>query len=123
MKTAGSIFLLILLVSTQTPVGQFLKLPVLIQHYVKHQKQQSISFFDFLADHYSTDHRDADLPEDEQLPFKNIDLLTVSFTIVPWTVTTVLILSLRTDRKIIYEETWLPQQYLQQVFHPPGSEA
>jgi hypothetical protein len=70
MKKGVTIFLLVSMVSLQTPVGQLLKLPLLIEHFIKHQQQDGVSLLAYLQDHYSEDHHDADLPEDEQLPFK-----------------------------------------------------
>src|SRR5687768_13411703 len=83
MKVATAIFFLVLLVFVQTPAGQVFKLPVLISHYLKHQKMDGISLHGFLSDHYATRHKDADLPEDEQLPFKSIVLFNIGFAILP----------------------------------------
>ncbi|HET9744643.1 MAG TPA: hypothetical protein VFP97_02955, partial [Chitinophagaceae bacterium] len=69
MRTVATIFLLVLMVSIQTPIGQLFKLPLLIEHFIKHQKRNGVSLIDFLEEHYSSGHNDADLPEDEQLPF------------------------------------------------------
>src|SRR5678815_1966973 len=82
MKRAATIFCLVIMVSIQTPIGQLFKLPLLIEHYIKHQTKDDVSFLSFLADHYATDHNDADLPEDEQLPFKNITFYSIGYAIV-----------------------------------------
>lgn len=84
MKIFVTIFLLALMVSIQTPVGQLLKLPVLIEHFIKHQKKDGVSLFAFLGDHYSSVHKDANLPEHEQLPFKNITFCAIGYEIVPF---------------------------------------
>ena len=81
MRTFVTICLLVLMVSIHTPVGQLLKLPLLIEHFIKHQKQDGVSLFAFLDEHYSGVHNDAELP-DEQLPFKNIAFYTIGYTIV-----------------------------------------
>lgn len=119
MRTPVTIFLLVLMVSIQTPVGQLFKLPLLIEHLIKHQKQYGVSLFGFLQDHYSPDHNDADLPEDEQLPFKNITFYTIGYAIVPGVFKTTVFITLPADRRIIFPETYTPQQHLGSIFHPP----
>jgi hypothetical protein len=49
-----------------------MKLPLLVQHYYKHQKKQSISLTAFLQEHYQSDHKDDDADEDASLPFKSL---------------------------------------------------
>lgn len=83
MRTFTVISLLVLMVSIQTPVGQLFKLPLLIEHFIEHQKQEGLSLFAFLYEHYSKVHNDADLP-DGQLPFKNITFYTIGYAIVPF---------------------------------------
>lgn len=119
MKKAATIFLLVLMVSIQTPVGQLFKLPLLIEHYIKHQKQEGISLLGFLEDHYASDHKDADLPEDEKLPFKNITFSSIGYAIVTPVVQTNVIAPLPTEKKIIFPETYSPRQHLASIFHPP----
>ena len=84
MKFLTTIFLLVLLVSIQTPIGQLFKLPLLIEHFIKHQKQDGVSLFSFLEDHYVLVHNDADRQEDERLPFKNISFYSISYEVVPF---------------------------------------
>lgn len=119
MKSAVTIFLLVLMVAIQTPLGQLFKLPLLIEHYIKHQKQDGVSLIAFLEDHYASDHKDADLPEDEQLPFKNITFYSIGYAIVQPIVQTNVLASLPTEKKIIFPDTYTPQQHLGSIFHPP----
>lgn len=119
MRTATTIFLLVLLVSVQTPVGQLFKLPNLIEHFMKHQKQDGVSLITFLQDHYTPDHNDADLPEDEQLPFKNFTFYIIGYAIVPGVIKTSVFNSLPADKKVIFPDTYAPQQHLARIFHPP----
>jgi hypothetical protein len=119
MKTTAAIFLMILLVSTQTPMGQLFKLPLLIEHFVKHQKQGGMSLLGFLVEHYTSDHRDADLPEDEQLPFKTIILCNLGNAIVPSLVKTDFSLPATAEKKIMLPDVYSPQQHLSSIFHPP----
>lgn len=119
MKTVISIFILVIMVSIQTPVGQFFKLPLLIEHFIKHQKQNGVSFIGFLNDHYSSGHTDNDLPEDNQLPFKNITFHTIGYAIVPGIIKATIILSFHGEKKVVFPETYAQQQHLASIFHPP----
>jgi len=107
------------MVSIQTPVGQLFKLPFLIEHFTKYQKQDGISLFAFLQDHYASNHNDADLPEDEQLPFKSITFYTIGYAIVPGIFKTTALLHLPAGKKNYPSETYVPQQHLVRIFHPP----
>jgi hypothetical protein len=76
------------LVST-TELYQLLKLPVLLEHYTEHKKQNSdLSFLDFLSLHYNQafDHDNTD----HKLPFKshdsNISMNIVAFIAQPFSV-------------------------------------
>ena len=119
MKAAATIFFLVLTVSIQTPVGQLFKLPLLIEHFIKHQKQNGVSLINFLDDHYFSSHDDADLPEDEQLPFKNITFSSIGYAIVPGLSKGNVIAPLPVTKKVTFFETYAPQQHLARIFHPP----
>ena len=119
LKKVTTILLMTLIVSTQTPLGQLLKLPLLIEHLIKHQKQGNISIIDFFQEHYSSQHNDQDLPEDEQLPFKNITFNSIGSAIVAPFVQTNEIRLLPSAQKVIYPECYTPQQHLACIFHPP----
>jgi len=119
MMKAAAIFLLVLLVSIQTPFGQLLKLPLLVEHFKKHQKQDGVSLIVFLEDHYLSHHNDADLPEDEQLPFKNITFNSIGYAIVIPAVQANIFAPLPVKKKISFSDIYTPQQHLASVFHPP----
>lgn len=119
MRTAVTIFLLVLMASIQTPAGQLLKLPLLIEHFIKHQKQNGVSIVVFLDEHYSTNHNDDDKPEDEQLPFKNITFYAIGYAIMPDVIKANAMAALPGDKKVIFGEIYAPQQHLARIFHPP----
>src|SRR5690348_13094908 len=83
MRNMISILLMLFLLSVLTPAGQLLKIPMLVTHFVKHQKQEGCSFFAFLQDHYSADHNDGDRQDDEQLPFRNMDYYAIGYAVLP----------------------------------------
>ena len=116
---AATIFLLALLVSIQTPFGQLLKLPLLVEHFIKHQEQDGVSLIDFLEDHYLSDHNDADLPEDEQLPFKNITFNSIGYAIVIPVIQANIFAPLPAKKKMTFPDIYAPQQHLTSIFHPP----
>ncbi len=118
MKQAATIFFLVLIISTHTQLGQLFKLPLLIEHYIKHQKQNGVSLLDFLAEHYASNHRDADLHEDEQLPFKNITMHSNYAIVTPFNQTFVSV-RLPAGQKVSFTSKYIPQQYLDSIFHPP----
>ena len=119
MRTVATLFLLVLLVSIQTPIGQLFKLPVLFEHFITHQKQDGVCLIDFLQEHYSNDHNDADLPEDEQLPFKSITFYATGYAIMPGVIRTTMFVPPPSDKKISFSDTYKPQQHSGSIFHPP----
>ena len=119
MKNAVTIFLLVLMVSIQTPLGQVFKLPLLVEHYLKHQKQNGDSLINFLENHYESNHRDADFPEDEQLPFKNIMFYNIGYAILNPVVHANVVASLPAGKKVVFSDNYILQQHLASIFHPP----
>jgi hypothetical protein len=119
MKKAAAIFLLVLLVSIQTPIGQLFKFPLLVEHFMKHQKQQGISLLGFLEDHYATNHQDTDLPEDQELPFKNVAFYSIGYAIVTPFIQAKTITPLPAEKKVFIPHFYTPQQHLASIFHPP----
>lgn len=119
MKSIAIIFFLVLLTVTQTPLGQLLKLPVLIEHFYNHNQRDKISFLEFLYDHYSAEHKDADQKEDEQLPFKNSIQQNIGFATVPDVLINDFFFALEVPTKVMLQEFYIPQQHLCSIFHPP----
>ncbi|MHB1279386.1 MAG: hypothetical protein ACYC1Q_13435 [Bacteroidia bacterium] len=73
MKRFVAFFLLTQILTTNTFVVEFLRLPSLFQHYVEHcsETQTDLSFADYLSAHYlKGDHLKKDHC-DEKLPFKH----------------------------------------------------
>lgn len=63
----------VLYLSSSTELHELLRIPQLLVHYAQHRKADPpLSFFDFLAMHYSPGHpNDKDSKDDDQLPFKS----------------------------------------------------
>ena len=73
----AAFILLGLYVLGTTEACQFLKLPLLVSHFIEHNQQNnsSISFFEYLTLHYNGEnqHNDEHQDNDNQLPFKSVD--------------------------------------------------
>lgn len=119
MKNTATVILLLLLVSIQTPVGQLFKLPLLVEHFIKHQEQEGASFIGFLDEHYLSSHEDADRPEDEQLPFKSLAYYSIGSAIVPELGKANAFVQRPLEKKPVITESYTPQQHMSGIFHPP----
>ena len=96
-----------------------MKLPVLIEHFCKHKLHDGVSLLEFLNDHYTSEHNDADQQEDERLPFKTTILQQVDVAVVPGVVKTDFSASFETLTESMLPDFYTPQQHLCSVFHPP----
>jgi hypothetical protein len=78
LKKFISIFLLSSFLLSATELNQLLKTPLLIQHYIIHEKENpKLSFIGFLEMHYfNGDPHDADYNQDMRLPFKSHNTCT-----------------------------------------------
>lgn len=112
----------ILFLLSKTELHEFCKMPVLLEHYQQHKKNDpGLSFLDFLFLHYAGEHpEDNDNDEDNQLPFKSIS--DIAHTTTPVTAEQEnnsagnLIL-------VQFHITWHPEGFLtkagKSIFHPP----
>lgn len=68
------IYVMAMLLSANTFVGELLQLPVLIHHYSEHAEQDGMPFFKFLSIHYSSEinHPDDQHNDHNNLPFKSV---------------------------------------------------
>lgn len=107
------------MVSIHTPMEQLFKLPFLIGHLIKHQKQDGVSLLKFLQDHYAPDHNDADLPEDQQLPFKKLNFHGTGYAIVTRIFQANLLPLLPAGKKVMIYNAFTPQLHSASIFHPP----
>ena len=74
MKKPLFITLLLAYLFSATEMQQFLKLPLLFEHYNEHKAlNQNISFFDFLSIHYyNVQEHGTEHETDQKLPFKSL---------------------------------------------------
>lgn len=87
MRKIFAITFLTIYLFSNTELHQFLKLPILIEHYSEHKdKDHSITLWKFLSMHYANGNtKDADYDKDSKLPFKTHDNCNSSnhITILP----------------------------------------
>lgn len=121
MRKTIAIALLVLFASTNE-VGQILKLPVLVSHYIDHYNEEGQSIYAFFHEHYvhhhGSDNKDQD--EDNQLPFKTTiaQQTTVSY-LLPALVLVGKPTILVSEKKATLPSTFIPADYLKDIFHPP----
>lgn len=81
MKKLIAIFLISVFMCANTSIGQLLKIPNLIEHYIEHKNElttASISFIDFLETHYSK-NAENNKEEHQDLPFKTFEIASTVF--------------------------------------------
>jgi hypothetical protein len=118
MKSTATLLLIVLII-TQTPAGQLLRLPLLIEHFCKHNKHDGVSMLKFLKDHYTAEDNDADRSEDKQLPFKTMIMQSVGFALLPNALRADFALNLDSPDKIIPPAVFVPRQHSYAIFRPP----
>lgn len=85
MKRWFSIVLIFVFLCSTTEFYQFLRIPILIEHYLDHKSNNStLGFIAFLQLHYDHHVKDADWETDQKLPFlSDGDYLTTIYTFTP----------------------------------------
>lgn len=85
MKRWLAISLLSLYLCSTTELFQFLKIPILIEHYFEHKEANpDMSVYAFLKLHYDHHVKDADYQTDQKLPFiRHHDFSSIVFIINP----------------------------------------
>jgi hypothetical protein len=122
MRKAIAIFFLFVFSASFTEAGQFIKLPLLLEHYVKHRGlDNTLSFASFINQHYLKEHRsDGDEKQDNQLPFKNDTVNTTSAVFLP-AIATVLPQPVAGTARVfdLPELRFVISDHLFGIFHPP----
>ena len=122
-KIGANIFLIVYLFLT-TEAYQVLKLPVILEHYHEHKKENSnIGFIEFLDIHYMHGSpMDDDYERDMQLPFKKAThhIYTASAHVKDLTTSQITISILPEEvTYIIINEHNIPSHYSSSIFQPP----
>jgi hypothetical protein len=116
--------LLGLLLLTSLEFYQFVKLPILFEHFKEHKTNNpGMTFWNFWTLHYRNgDQKDADYSRDQQLPFQTSDIIQTIFTtgfIVPQIYNVSFSLEF-TERSIFtYYPGFIPEYCSTDIFQPP----
>jgi hypothetical protein len=126
VKNVTLIFLASIYLISMTEFSQFLKIPLLIEHYAEHkEKDQKLSLLKFLSMHYTNgDVKDADYDKDQKLPFKSHDgCIGMSLVSALTNSHSVSIRPVYSDYKTysVYTEIFLSSAYLSSIWQPPKS--
>ncbi|QNK61514.1 hypothetical protein H7F33_13195 [Pedobacter sp. PAMC26386] len=127
MKKSIVILLLSLFLVSTTELSQLLKLPLLVEHYIQHKKQnKNLTVWQFLCIHYAHgDVRDADYDQDMKLPFKTSDHYSNSQLVaIPPLPCISLVLNLPIIRTTMFSGNILskkPSAHLSAIWQPPKS--
>lgn len=79
MRKGTAAILLIVFMLSHTELHQFIKIPVLFEHFREHRLEDpGLGFMAFLRMHYEKIVIDDDYQRDQQLPFRDVDCGTVS---------------------------------------------
>jgi hypothetical protein len=83
VKKAVAIFFMSIYMLSFSELHQFLRMPVLIQHFIEHRHEDpSISLLAFLNLHYIHQYiHDEDYQRDQQLPFRHADCSVIYTTV------------------------------------------
>jgi hypothetical protein len=73
MRKCISILFLSIYLFTVFQINEFMKLPILVEHFIEHQQENpKLQLWDFLCMHYAHGEvKDADYDKDMKLPFKS----------------------------------------------------
>lgn len=86
MKRSVAVFFLVIHITCNTEAGQLFQLPVLLQHFREHKKQEpNIRFLEFLVLHYATGH--GKTHDHAKLPFHDYSHSSIAVLYAPMTKT------------------------------------
>jgi len=117
------LFCALYLLST-TEAYQLLKIPIILEHFHEHQKEnKDITFLEFLDIHYMHGSpMDDDYDRDMQLPFKTMNhhVNMTPVHVKDLTSSTLSILSpTRETVFVVVDDQGIPSRYLSSIFQPP----
>ncbi len=125
MKKIIAISFLFIYAFSTTELAQLVKLPLLIEHYQEHKKENNdITLLQFLAIHYTHGNvKDADYDKDMQLPFKTHDgCINASIAaFVPFNFSTSVEKPCTTENKSYptLKDKFLANSFLSNIWQPP----
>jgi hypothetical protein len=123
MKRIWIFTILLALLAQTTELHEFVKLPILFEHYAEHQQRKSdLKFMEFLSMHYwGDDMDDDDNSRDMELPFKKLEASHVPVHFLPPRTGIKLksaVFQIRLDHPE-YLPLYIPNPALSALFRPP----
>lgn len=125
LKKIALVFLLATYMFSATAAREFVKLPLLVLHYYKHQQEEKGNgVLSFLELHYFIeDGTDKDASDDRKLPFKFIENINVLSSIVlplfPVAGKKLIPSMILSTKFFPHNETSIASQYLASIWQPP----
>ena len=110
--------------TAHTALGQLLRLPTLVHHYLEHVEWDNSTLLEFLCEHYAMkiNHPDDKHHDHEKLPFKNLDFHTSQvMSIVPQATFSIsqIIPDTVEIKKSIRKQQHYSNAYLNSIWQPP----
>jgi hypothetical protein len=120
----GCLYILFfVLLLNDTSLNQFLKVPVLVAHFMEHHRlDERVGFVQFLAMHYGgNDMNDNDDDRDMQLPYKRVNLQSIDHPLIPAIKPAIAQHPEFTNVVVqpVFDNDVLPQPALGSLFRPP----
>ena len=124
MKKFIVISFIFLYLFSATEIHQLLKAPALFEHFEEHKSEnKSLSFWNFLYEHYKNNSKDADYEKDMKLPFKTSDNCSQNILITLLTNTKIEIKTFHfesaTKPVSVFKKTFFSSHYLDTIWQPP----
>jgi len=110
---------------SSTEMREFLRIPLFIDHFIIHRKQDQLSLKEFIVLHYfSGDVRDADWADDVKLPFKHRPEFTaahLAFNLFspPSFVQPQKVFPITTPNYTTYIHSFFPPTQISDIWQPP----
>lgn len=123
MKRWLPILLIFIYLCSTTEFYQFLKIPILVEHYLEHKsKNPGLSFYAFLKLHYDHHVKDGDWETDQKLPFIDTgNYYTSLYTLYSKYNLKVEPLNSpeRLSKIIVKDEKWMEGEFNFSIWQPP----
>jgi hypothetical protein len=123
VRSKIALFLMTLFLISTTELGQVLKFPLLVEHYIEHTSHNpELTLWGFLQIHYSESHKEEGDPMDEKLPFvTHTHFISIVAIVAPTPILKIERIKFNTlDNKIhAFNEDQIESNYLSSIWQPP----
>ena len=122
MKRRIAILFAFIFLITTTELGQLLKFPILIEHFVEHKAENpNLSLWNYLQIHYSQQYKEEGDPTDEKLPFANYTNVIHILATTPPTILKIEKIKISTAFTKIHalDDFFVDSAFLSSIWQPP----